>query len=158
MKLLLAVTMSPRQHALVDYVRAADRLNHMDADLVSLARPFLADPDLVNKAAAGRAEEINTCIACNQACLDAIFTDRTATCLVNPRAGRELDFVASASASSQRIAVIGAGPAGMSFAIEAANSVAWLWANGKTRTWLPALVLCSSSRLMRRSRFWFTRR
>ena len=91
------------------------------ADLVSMARPLLADPAFARKARMGQPETINTCIACNQACLDAIFTDRTATCLVNPRAGRELDFVASASASSQRIAVIGAGPAGMSFAIEAAQ-------------------------------------
>ena len=91
------------------------------ADLVSMARPLLADPAFARKARLGEPEAINTCIACNQACLDAIFTDRTATCLVNPRAGRELDFTASPSPSSQRIAVVGAGPAGMSFAIEAAQ-------------------------------------
>jgi 2,4-dienoyl-CoA reductase (NADPH2) len=63
-----------------------------DAAMVSMARPFLADPDFVRKAAEGRADQINTCIACNQACLDYIFSDRAATCLVNPKAGRELDF------------------------------------------------------------------
>src|SRR5690349_23560976 len=63
------------------------------ADLVSMARPLLADPDFLVKAAAGRADEINTCIACNQACLDHVFTNRHATCLVNPRAGRESSLV-----------------------------------------------------------------
>ena len=93
-----------------------------DAALVSMARPFLADPAFVRKAAEGRADEINTCIACNQACLDYIFTDRPATCLVNPQAGRELDFAAMPSpGSSRRIAVIGAGAAGMACAVAAAE-------------------------------------
>jgi len=90
------------------------------ADLVSMARPLLADPNFVAKAASGRADEINTCIACNQSCLDHIFTGRTATCLVNPRAGREIEFEASA-VDRKRIAVIGAGPAGLAFAVEAAQ-------------------------------------
>ena len=63
-----------------------------DADLISMARPMLADPDLVNKAAEGREDEINTCIACNQACLDHTFTGRTVSCLVNPRACNETEF------------------------------------------------------------------
>ena len=65
-----------------------------DADLISMARPLLADPDFARKVRADQPQAINTCIACNQACLDAIFTERSATCLVNPRAGREIDFVA----------------------------------------------------------------
>ena len=64
-----------------------------DADLVSMARPLLADPEFVAKAASGRADEINTCIACNQACLDLVFENEVATCLVNPRAGRETELV-----------------------------------------------------------------
>ncbi|MFO1327401.1 MAG: NADPH-dependent 2,4-dienoyl-CoA reductase [Rubrivivax sp.] len=91
------------------------------ADLVSMARPLLADPDFVRKVAAGRADEIASCIACNQACLDHIFTERTATCLVNPRAGRELDFVDAPAAASRRVAVVGGGPAGMACALEAAR-------------------------------------
>jgi 2,4-dienoyl-CoA reductase (NADPH2) len=91
------------------------------ADLVSMARPLLADPDFAKKTRLGRAEEINTCIACNQACLDRIFTDRTATCLVNPRAGREIEFKDGKSPAPQRIAVVGAGPAGMAFSINAAQ-------------------------------------
>jgi 2,4-dienoyl-CoA reductase (NADPH2) len=71
---------------------AEDIIASGDAALVSMARPFLADPDFVRKAADGRPDEINTCIACNQACLDYIFSERAATCLVNPKAGRELDF------------------------------------------------------------------
>jgi 2,4-dienoyl-CoA reductase (NADPH2) len=92
-----------------------------EADLVALARPLLADPDFVNKAAAGRADEINTCIACNQACLDYIFSDRAVSCLVNPRAGRELDFSSAPAAVSRKVAVVGAGPAGLACAIEAAR-------------------------------------
>lgn len=91
------------------------------ADLVSMARPLLADPDFAKKARLGNADEINTCIACNQACLDYIFTDRVATCLVNPRAGREIDFVDAPSPTVRRFAVVGGGPAGMTFAIEAAR-------------------------------------
>ena len=86
------------------------------ADLVSLARPFLADPDFVAKAAAGRADEINTCIACNQACLDHTFKNQLATCLVNPRAGHETTLQIRAAAQARRIAVVGAGPAGLAAA------------------------------------------
>jgi 2,4-dienoyl-CoA reductase (NADPH2) len=93
-----------------------------DASLVSMARPFLADADFVAKAAAGRADEINTCIACNQACLDYIFSDRPATCLVNPKAGRELDYAElPAPTASRRVAVVGAGAAGLACAIAAAE-------------------------------------
>ncbi|KRB95670.1 NADPH-dependent 2,4-dienoyl-CoA reductase [Hydrogenophaga sp. Root209] len=93
-----------------------------DADMVSMARPFLADADFVRKAAQGRADEINTCIACNQACLDYIFADRPATCLVNPRAGRELEFSLMPSRAMQRkVAVIGAGAAGLACALTAAE-------------------------------------
>jgi 2,4-dienoyl-CoA reductase (NADPH2) len=88
-------------------------------DFVSMARPMLADPDFVLKAQEGRPEDINTCIACNQACLDFIFSDRTATCLVNPRACRETEFD-EASRKSKRIAVIGSGPAGLAVASTAA--------------------------------------
>ncbi|MEO7338125.1 MAG: NADPH-dependent 2,4-dienoyl-CoA reductase, partial [Caldimonas sp.] len=93
-----------------------------DAALVSMARPFLADPAFVQKATAGQADRINTCIACNQACLDYIFSDRAATCLVNPQAGRELDFAAMpAPGAAKRVAVIGAGAAGLACAIAAAE-------------------------------------
>ena len=95
------------------------------ADLVSMARPLLADPEFALKTRQGRVDEIAPCIACNQACLDHIFTERVATCLVNPRAAREIEFAdgrsASTSPSPRRFAVVGAGPAGMSFAIEAAH-------------------------------------
>jgi 2,4-dienoyl-CoA reductase (NADPH2) len=86
------------------------------ADMVSMARPLLADPDFVNKAADGRADEINTCIACNQACLDHVFQRRIASCLVNPRAGHETELVYSPAVSARRIAVVGAGPAGLACA------------------------------------------
>jgi 2,4-dienoyl-CoA reductase (NADPH2) len=86
------------------------------ADLVSLARPFLADPDFVAKAAAGRADEINTCIACNQACLDHAFENRLATCLVNPRAGHETTLLIRRSPARKRFGVVGAGPAGLAAA------------------------------------------
>jgi 2,4-dienoyl-CoA reductase (NADPH2) len=93
-----------------------------DADMGSMARPFLADSDFVRKAAQGRADEINTCIACNQACLDYIFADRPATCLVNPRAGRELEFSLMPPRAMQRkVAVIGAGAAGLACALTAAE-------------------------------------
>jgi len=92
-----------------------------DADLVSMARPFLADPEFVAKAAAGRADEINTCIACNQACLDHTFSNRRATCLVNPRACYETELVYRKSAAPRRVAVVGAGPAGLSAATVAAE-------------------------------------
>ena len=86
------------------------------ADMISMARPFLADPEFVNKAAQGRANEINTCIACNQACLDHAFKNKLASCLVNPRAGHELDLVIRIAPAKKRIAVIGAGPAGLAAA------------------------------------------
>lgn len=91
------------------------------ADLVSMARPLLSDPDFAKKTRLGLTAEINTCIACNQACLDRIFTDRTATCLVNPRAGREIEFKTGKAPQAKRIAVVGAGPAGIAFAINAAE-------------------------------------
>ena len=87
-----------------------------DADMVSMARPFLADAEFVSKAAEGRAEQINTCIACNQACLDHIFSRRLCSCLVNPRACHETEFLVSAAAEKKRIAVVGAGPAGLACA------------------------------------------
>jgi len=92
-----------------------------DADLVSMARPMLADPEFANKAREDRADEINVCIACNQACLDFIFSKRVATCLVNPKAGREIEFDTPASARAKRIAVVGAGPAGLACAVTAAE-------------------------------------
>jgi 2,4-dienoyl-CoA reductase (NADPH2) len=86
------------------------------ADMVSMARPFLADPDWVRKAAEDRADEINTCIACNQACLDHVFENRKATCLVNPRACNETELRIEAARAPKRVAVIGAGPAGLACA------------------------------------------
>ena len=91
------------------------------ADAVALARPMLADPEFALKARAGRAADINTCIACNQACLDFIFRDEPATCLVNPRAGRELDLPAGPAPRRRRVAVVGAGAAGLSCAVTAAE-------------------------------------
>lgn len=91
------------------------------ADMVSMARPFLADPDIVNKAASGREAEINTCIACNQACLDHIFEQKVASCLVNPRASHETELVITPAVVKKNIAVVGAGPAGLSFAVTAAE-------------------------------------
>jgi 2,4-dienoyl-CoA reductase (NADPH2) len=92
-----------------------------DADMVSMARPFLADADFVAKAARGRADEINTCIGCNQACLDQIFERQTATCLVNPYACRETELVFKPAATKRKVAVVGAGPAGMACALTAAE-------------------------------------
>lgn len=91
------------------------------ADLVSLARPFLADADFVAKAAAGRSETINTCIGCNQACLDHTFSGRLTTCLVNPRACNETELVLSPTQLKKRVAVVGAGPAGLACAVSAAG-------------------------------------
>jgi 2,4-dienoyl-CoA reductase (NADPH2) len=87
-----------------------------DADLVSLARPFLADAEFVAKAAQGRRDEINTCIACNQACLDHTFANRLASCLVNPRACHETEIVLARAPAKKRMAVVGAGPAGLAAA------------------------------------------
>ena len=110
-------------------VAATNRINTPDlaeqilatgiADLVSLARPLLADAYFPAKAREGRAAEINTCIACNQACLDFIFRDRVSTCLVNPRACHETEFPAGKAARSKRVAVIGAGAAGLACALTA---------------------------------------
>lgn len=91
------------------------------ADLVSMARPFLADPDFVRKAAEGRAEEIAPCIACNQACLDHTFQGKISTCLVNPRACHETEIVLRPAANPRSVAVVGAGPAGMAAAIALAE-------------------------------------
>ena len=87
-----------------------------DADMVSMARPFLADADFVNKAAQNRADEINTCIACNQACLDHIFSMRLCSCLVNPRACHETEMNVQPTAAKKNVAVVGAGPAGLAAA------------------------------------------
>ena len=92
-----------------------------DADMISMARPMLADSHFVAKAEQGRADEINTCIGCNQACLDHIFSMKIATCLVNPRACYETELIFKDSVNVKNIAVIGAGPAGLSFATYAAD-------------------------------------
>jgi 2,4-dienoyl-CoA reductase (NADPH2) len=90
-------------------------------DMVSMARPFLADAEFVRKAAEGRADEINTCIACNQACLDHTFSGKITSCLVNPRACHETELAIEPAATPQRLAVVGAGPAGLAFAVTAAQ-------------------------------------
>ncbi len=92
-----------------------------DADMVSMARPFLADAELVNKAAENRADEINTCIGCNQACLDHTFSGKLTSCLVNPRACHETELSYVKTASPRSLAVVGAGPAGLAFATVAAE-------------------------------------
>lgn len=92
-----------------------------DADLISMARPMLADPDIVLKTLQGREDEINTCIACNQACLDHTFTGRLTSCLVNPRACRETELNYPAVAAAKTVAVVGAGPAGLAYATVAAE-------------------------------------
>lgn len=92
-----------------------------DADMISMARPMLADSEFVLKAEQGRSDEINTCIGCNQACLDHIFSMKIATCLVNPRACYETELIFKETNVAKNIAVIGAGPAGLSFAVYAAN-------------------------------------
>jgi len=114
-----------REHVSVPVV-ASNRINTPEvaeellatgqADLVSLARPLLADPAWLAKAAQGRPDEINTCIACNQACLDHVFRHREVSCLVNPRAGHETELVLRPADKPRRIAVVGAGPAGLSCA------------------------------------------
>ncbi|MGH1540209.1 MAG: FAD-dependent oxidoreductase [Arenicella sp.] len=96
-------------------------LSEGQADMVSMARPFLADPDFVNKAEQGLADEINTCISCNQACLDHAFKGLVASCLVNPKACHETEFNQVKTTQPKTIAVVGAGPAGLSFAIEASE-------------------------------------
>ena len=111
-------------------VVATNRINMPDvaesvlaggADLVSLARPFLADPEWVRKAAESRADEINTCIACNQACLDHTFVNKRATCLVNPRAAHETELVLGPTRTVKRVAVVGAGVAGLAAATTLAD-------------------------------------
>src|SRR4249919_1285480 len=123
------VTAKLRPHVRVPLV-ATNRINMPDvaervlaeggADLVSMARPLLADPQWANKARAGRAHAINTCIACNQACLDHVFENKHASCLVNPRACAETELVITPADTPRRIAVVGAGPAGLACATEAA--------------------------------------
>lgn len=112
-------------------VMASNRINTPDvaeellatgqADLVSMSRPLLADPNFVSKVADGRADEINPCIACNQACLDHTFANEKATCLVNPRAGRETELTLTVAQHRKRVAVVGAGPAGLATAEAAAT-------------------------------------
>ena len=92
-----------------------------DADMVSMARPFLADAKFMDKAKGGRGREINVCIACNQACLDHVFEGEKASCLVNPLAGRELEWIVGPAATPRHIAVVGAGPAGLACAAVAAE-------------------------------------
>jgi len=124
------VTAKLKPHVQVPLI-ATNRINMPDvaeriladgnADMVSLARPLLADPEWANKARAGRAHAINTCIACNQACLDHVFENKTASCLVNPRAVHETELVYRPAPTPRRIAVVGAGPAGLACATVAAE-------------------------------------
>jgi 2,4-dienoyl-CoA reductase (NADPH2) len=101
--------------------KAEEILASGQAHLVSMARPFLADPELIKKAKEGRENEINTCIGCNQACLDHVFKQKTASCLVNPRACHETILNYTPTSSVKKIAVVGAGPAGLSAATVAAQ-------------------------------------
>ncbi|MCH2197990.1 MAG: NADPH-dependent 2,4-dienoyl-CoA reductase [Flavobacteriales bacterium] len=100
---------------------AEDVLKDGCANMISMARPFLADPDLMIKSQEGRENEINTCIACNQACLDHIFQQKVASCLVNPRASFETEIVIKPTSNPKKVAVVGAGPAGLSAAVTAAE-------------------------------------
>jgi 2,4-dienoyl-CoA reductase (NADPH2) len=100
---------------------AEEIINSGQADMISMARPFLADPDIINKSAAGKTDEINTCIACNQACLDHIFERKLVSCLVNPLACHETEIVIQPTANKKNVAVIGAGPAGLSAAVTLAQ-------------------------------------
>ncbi len=100
---------------------AEEVLARGDADLVSMARPFLADPEWVLKATTDRADEINVCIACNQACLDHVFAKRKASCMVNPRAARETELELLPTRRTKNVAVVGAGPAGLAAAVTAAE-------------------------------------
>ena len=103
--------------------KANSILENGHADMISMARPFLADAHFMNKAKENLSEEINTCIGCNQACLDHIFKQKTASCLVNPRACREIEFdtLKSVNRTTKKIVVVGAGPAGLAFSVEAAK-------------------------------------
>jgi 2,4-dienoyl-CoA reductase (NADPH2) len=124
------VTAKLRPHVALPLV-ATNRINMPDvaerilasggADMVSMARPLLADPDWVNKAKAGRAQAINTCIACNQACLDHVFVMKKASCLVNPRACAETELNYTPTKTPRKVAVVGAGPAGLACASVAAQ-------------------------------------
>jgi len=100
---------------------AEEVLARGDADMVSMARPFLADPDWVKKAEANTPQEINTCIACNQACLDLVFQNKRASCMVNPLACYETEVSLQPTEKPKTIAVVGAGPAGLAFATTAAD-------------------------------------
>ncbi|MDF2819513.1 MAG: 2,4-dienoyl-CoA reductase [Stenotrophomonas rhizophila] len=124
------VTAKLKPHVRVPVI-ATNRINMPDvaehilagggADMVSLARPLLADPEWANKARAGRAHAINTCIACNQACLDHVFENKIASCLVNPRAVHETELVYRPTTAPKKVAVVGAGPAGLACATVAAE-------------------------------------
>ncbi len=100
---------------------AEEVLARGDADMVSMARPFLADENFVMKAEQGRSDEINTCIACNQACLDHVFQGKLTSCLVNPRACHETELTINPTDAPKSLAVVGAGPAGLAFAVTAAE-------------------------------------
>ena len=100
---------------------AEEVLSRGDADMVSMARPFLADPDFVRKAQQNKADEINTCIGCNQACLDHVFNGKMTSCLVNPRACHELEINVKPAETKKRVAVVGAGPAGLAAAVTSAQ-------------------------------------
>jgi 2,4-dienoyl-CoA reductase (NADPH2) len=123
------VTRELRQHLSIPLI-ATNRINHPDvaqalldegcADMISMARPFLADAEWVSKARAGHSDRINTCIGCNQACLDQIFAGKITSCLVNPRACHETEMPVTPTQNVKRLAVIGAGPAGLAFAVNAA--------------------------------------
>jgi 2,4-dienoyl-CoA reductase (NADPH2) len=125
-----SITASFRPHVTIPVV-TSNRINlpqvgeevlaRGDADLISMARPFLADPDWVLKATTGRADEINVCIACNQACLDHVFAKRKASCMVNPRAARETELQLLPTRRTKKVAVVGAGPAGLAAAVTAAE-------------------------------------
>jgi len=100
---------------------AEEILAEGNADMVSMARPLLADPDFMNKAAANKSDEINTCIGCNQACLDHIFNVKLVSCLVNPRACHETELLIEPTNDEKNIAIVGAGPAGLAAATTAAS-------------------------------------
>ena len=101
--------------------QAEEVLSKSQADFISMARPFLADPFIVKKSKEGKSDLVNTCIACNQACLDHIFKQRVASCLVNPFACHETILTSTPAINKKKIAVAGAGPAGLAFALEAAK-------------------------------------
>lgn len=106
----------------INMPQAAEQiLTEGHVQLISMARPLLSDPDWVRKAQADAADEINTCIACNQACLDHAFVHKTVSCLLNPRAGHETTLVLSPTRRAKRVAVVGAGPAGLATAVSAAQ-------------------------------------